>query len=145
MLLFEFGLPSRRGWTHTFCEEMKTFSKYTLAFAMGAAAATFVFSIFIPGTVQRNRGFWGSGGPDWTQDAFETINSELPQLVNNPHLTFAITPVDSGSGYDITGFDTRLIARFGLTNWDIPIAKINSRMDALLELNKKHNSKDSFE
>lgn len=117
---------------------MKTFCKYFLSFALGAALSAFTISIFIPGTVQTHRGFFGSGGMQWTQDSFETINSELPQLVDSPYLTFAVVPASSGRAYNVIGFDTRLVARFRPTNWDVPLAKINARMDDLLdEYNKQ--------
>jgi hypothetical protein len=118
---------------------MKTLCKYLLAFALGAALSAFAISIFIPTTVLRNIGFVGSSDPRWTLDAFETINSDLPQLVDNPNLTFAVVPESSGRSYNVIGFDTRLIARFRLADWDDPLAKIDARMDALLIENNKQN------
>ena len=121
------------------CKEMKTFCKYFLAFALGAALSAFAISIFIPGTVRRDIGFVGSSDPRWTLDAFETINSELPQLVDNSYLKFTVVPGNSGRSYNVVGFDTRLIARFGFTKWDDSLDRIDARMDALSIENNKQN------
>ncbi len=121
---------------------MKTFCKYFLTFALGAALSALVISIFLPGTVQRNRGVWGSSNLEWTQDAFEKINSELPQLVGDPNLTIAVYPASSGRSYNVIGFDRRLIARFRMTNWDAPFDKIDARMDELLIQNNKQNKSE---
>ena len=126
----------------TFCKEMKTFCKYFLTFALGAILSAFVISIFIPGTIQTYNGFVGSSDPRWTLDAFETINSELPQLVDNSNLRFAVVPDNSGRSYSVVGFDTRLAARFSFPKLDGSLDKIDARMDALSSENNKQNKSE---
>ena len=81
----------------------------------------------------------------WSLETFEKINSELPQLVDSVYLQFAVIPMSSGSGYQVVGFDTRLRARFELTDWDeweSALSKIDSRMSTIQIETKKQNKSE---
>lgn len=97
---------------------MKKAIKLLLSFLGGVVVATTVISIWLPPRLVSSISISGVRGlsPLWSLEAFETINSEMTELVTDPNITMAVIPTAGGNGYNVMASADLLCARFGFVS-----------------------------
>ena len=105
---------------------MKYITILFCVFAAGVGITVATIAMFKPGRLFASR---SSNSTPFTLDAFEKINRELPEIVDDRAISFAVIPI--AHGYEIVGWDSGLGARFGRTKWDHPVSLIDARMEDL--------------
>jgi hypothetical protein len=115
---------------------MKYITILFCVFAAGVGITVATIAMFKPGRLFAIRGSYNS--TPFTLDAFEKINRELPEIVDDRAISFAVIPISDG--YEIVGWDSGLGARFERTKWDHLVSLIDARMEDLRNESAKAES-----